>query len=97
LRKERFNFFEGLKHSQKPRCEMRKKIVITAITDRDLQAVLEEHGLAGMIDAKELTCCACSDVLTWENIGAFVVSGEGVKLFCSLSECIESAERAQKL
>jgi len=75
---------------------MRERIEISAVRDRDLRAVLEKYGLAEKIDRGEQTCSSCSDILTWENIGAFIVLSEGLELFCSLSECLEAAKRRKK-
>jgi len=75
---------------------MRNKIEIAAVTDSDLRAVLNRFGVAEKIDREEEICSSCSDVLTWESIGAFVVLGDRVKLFCCLSECLEAAEREKK-
>lgn len=75
---------------------MRNKIEIAAVRDRDLRAVLDRYGAAEKIDRQEEICSSCSDILTWETIGAFVVFSDGIKLYCCLSECLEAAERAKK-
>jgi hypothetical protein len=70
---------------------MSEKVELPSVRDRDLRSILDYHGLAVEIDAGSLLCSSCGDVMTWENIGAILVRGKDLVLFCNLSDCIEAA------
>ena len=72
------------------------KVEIPAVRDRDLRGILDRFGLSEKMDKGELTCEPCSRTLTWENLGALLVKGGELLLFCNLSECIaEAAKRGE--
>lgn len=70
---------------------MRKRVVVPAVRDRDLQAILAAHGLAPDFEASRLHCPFCAEVLTWDNIGGILVQKQEPVLFCNLPDCIEQA------
>jgi hypothetical protein len=74
---------------------MREKFEISAVRDRDLRDILDAFGLSEKIDNEELTCWSCSATLTWDNIGGFIVAKKGLRLFCSVSDCIEAAKKEE--
>ena len=71
---------------------MREKIELSAVRHRDMRNVLNEYGLSQKIDNGELICPSCLEILTWDNLGGFIVIGRRPKLFCSLTECMEAVK-----
>ena len=72
---------------------MRKKVEVPAVADTDLRTVLMAYGLAEKMDKRELTCEHCDEPLAWENLGALLVVGQTLQLFCNMCECIEAASK----
>ena len=72
---------------------MRKKIEIIAVKYSDLRGILNQYSLAEKIENGELMCRNCSETLTWNNIGGFVVARDTVRLFCDNPDCIEESKR----
>jgi hypothetical protein len=70
---------------------MRPKLDILAMRERDIRLLLEQEGMAEALDAGELICSACSEPLTWETLGGFVIEEGKPVPFCNMSDCIESA------
>lgn len=69
---------------------VRQQIELPCIRDRDLRKVLETHNIASKIDSEELLCDSCSEIITWENIGAILVKDRTLVICCDLAECMES-------
>ena len=72
---------------------MRKKIEISAVRDRDIRMILDQHQLSEKIDKGELMCPSCSGTLTWDNLGGFVVVRGRPLLFCSHPACVDAARQ----
>jgi len=72
---------------------MREKIEIPAFRDKDMRKILDHFGKLDGMEKAELSCQYCSLTLTWNNLGAMLVRGEGLLLYCNLSECLEEASK----
>jgi len=64
-------------------------LVLPVARDRDLRLILEDYGLLEQFEAGEILCDHCGSQLSWDNLGAVVTSGEKLKLYCDLPDCIE--------
>lgn len=53
---------------------------VDAVYDDDLWAILEEFGLLDQLDRGELTCMETGVVLTRQNVGALVVTPDGLRI-----------------
>lgn len=71
---------------------MRQKINIPAMHEKDMREYLSQLGLAEKIDRGELECVICGTILTWDNIGAFIMKAGNPTMICSRTECIENAQ-----
>ena len=72
---------------------MGEKIELPAVRDRDVRSILEHFELAKYMANGQLNCHSCSQVLTWDNLGALLPKGGSLLLFCHLSECLDAATR----
>lgn len=67
--------------------------MIDAVLDRDLLKIIEDFQLLGKFNAGLLRCPNCNKVITYENIGAFKVLNEEIRIYCDdficLNELIE--------
>ena len=75
---------------------MTETVQVTAVRDRDLEAILGRFGLVEKMNDGLLDCESCTRVLTWENLGAMLVKKKKLVLYCDLSECIECAAKGGK-
>lgn len=66
-------------------------LVLPVARDRDLRLIFESFGLLEQFEAGELACENCATQLSWDNLGAVVPSGEKLRLYCDLPDCIEQA------
>jgi hypothetical protein len=66
-------------------------IELSAVADRNLAAILERHGLLDRMQKGELTCHFCGQLITWDNLGALLVTDGKLVPCCNLSECITAA------
>ncbi|OYT56583.1 MAG: hypothetical protein B6U76_03265 [Desulfurococcales archaeon ex4484_217_2] len=74
--------------------EMRKeKIPLTAFYDEDMEAIAKKLKLYDDIRFGKMKCFICGAKVTFENLGAFLKTGDGVKVVCDNSECIFKAIR----
>jgi len=70
---------------------------IPAVHDWHLERVLADLGLLLALDAGELRCACCQDVLSLETIGGILVRRKGrYSLVCSRIDCIEKAPEANQ-
>lgn len=70
---------------------MIKNIKIPAIHDKDLKNVLDKFGATAKIEAKEIRCSNCNEIITWENLFAFKIISGVLIFFCSEPDCIEKS------
>lgn len=61
---------------------------LNALYEEELRAFLEAHHLLEPLQRGELKCVVCGDVLTEENIGAFIRKGEGFQIVCRKPSCM---------
>ncbi len=73
---------------------MRETLDLPAIKDSDLRSILDHYGFSDKLDNEDLQCESCSESLNWHNIGAMLVKGQKLILFCNFSECIDEATRS---
>ena len=73
---------------------MSKKFEIPAIHDKDLRKILETFGLTEKLDNNQLECSRCGNILTWDTIAAFRVSGNTLDIYCNDPECLEIASNS---
>lgn len=66
-------------------------LVLPVARDRDLRLILENYGLLEQFEAGEILCDHCGSLLSWDNLGAVVPSGEKLRLCCDRPDCIEQA------
>jgi hypothetical protein len=72
---------------------MSPKIEIPAIRDADLRTILRSFEYTSDLDNASLPCEFCSRPMGWEDIGALLVTGGRVVVYCDLSDCIEEATK----
>jgi hypothetical protein len=63
--------------------------VLQAIHDDDLMAYLESLGLLKEFQLGRLTCRACGDVITMDNLNAFLPDSGQIRIFCSKPDCVK--------
>jgi hypothetical protein len=64
---------------------------IHAVSDRDLDGLLESLGLTEDLANGKLNCYCCGSKLSKENIGCIYPIKNEVKLCCSTLDCLEKA------
>lgn len=67
----------------------RQQLEVPCIRDKDLRKILEGKNIASKIDNGELLCESCSDIITFDNIGAILVNEGTLVICCNLDECFE--------
>jgi hypothetical protein len=72
---------------------MNKKIQIPAIHDKDLRQILDNFGVASMIDGGDIFCVNCNQTITWSNLFAFKVSEDKLVFFCEDLDCIDKSSK----
>jgi len=73
-------------------------IKLNAVTDKDLRSILEQFDLRQSFETGTLSCACCDTILGWNNLGAVVVNGSKLELFCEKPECITAAgERGSEI
>ena len=75
---------------------MTNKVEIPAVLDKDLMGILKHFDLEEKLKEGALDCEGCLNSLSWDNLGAIMVKGNTLLLYCNLSECIESATHEKK-
>lgn len=66
-------------------------VSLPAIERKDLHGVLEKYGLLTPFMQGTLRCSSCSAILNDTNMGALLVRGDSLVVYCNSPECIEVA------
>jgi hypothetical protein len=61
--------------------------------ERDLRILFERCGLSEKLKNGELVCAVCSQVITLETIGGFIVRQGQIVPFCNISKCIDALKQ----
>ena len=69
------------------------RLTVPAVERRDLAKILEPLGILEPLAAGAVQCQSCSNILTINTVGAVLVQGSELLLFCNLADCIEEASR----
>lgn len=72
---------------------MRERIGVQAVQSKELRSILDRFCLTEPLESGELHCPSCNTVLSWDNIGGFVILGGKPKLFCSAADCLASTRQ----
>jgi len=72
---------------------VRQQIELPCIRDKDLRKILETRNIASNIDNNELLCESCSEIITWDNIGAILVKEGKLVVCCDLIDCLENLSK----
>lgn len=62
---------------------------MSAVHDRDLDALLHELGVRSKLRAGRLRCAICDSVVTSENIGALFYDSGQVRVLCNGIGCLD--------
>ena len=68
---------------------MRKKRLIRAVYEKDLDEFLENAGLLEDFQKGNLKCAICGDIINIENISRFVIQDGNILLVCIQPSCRE--------
>ena len=68
---------------------MRKKRLIRAVYEKDLDEFLENAGLLTDFQQGNLRCVICEGVINNENISRFIIKDDTVLVVCIQSSCRE--------
>jgi hypothetical protein len=70
---------------------MSQQLYIRAILEKDLHTLLERLGLASKVDEGTYICRICGRIITWDNLGGFIVHNKQPVLFCDSADCVEAS------
>ena len=74
--------------------EMHKeRVSLTAFYEEDVEAIAKKLKLYDEIKSGKMKCFICGRKVTFENLGAFLKTGDGVKVVCDNTECLFKAMR----
>jgi len=82
-----------------PRLRERGKesIEVPALYEEDIEEVSRRLGLHDKLVKGELRCFICGKPVNLENLGAFLRTGDGIKVVCSDPPCILKAVEIAKI
>ena len=72
---------------------MRTRIEVNAANKKDLSNILSSYGLDEAINRGEIECSFCTDAITWDSLGGFLIKNGQPILFCNMPDCLESAAK----
>ncbi len=70
-----------------------EKVSIPAFFDDDLEAIARKLGLYDDLVRGTAKCFICGKRVTLRNLGAFLKTGDGIKVVCDDSACLYKAVR----
>lgn len=62
---------------------------LQAVHDDDLMTYMDSLGLLKEFQLGRLTCRTCGDVITMENLHAFLPDSGQIRVFCSKPDCVK--------
>ncbi len=62
---------------------------LQAVHDDDLMTYMESLGLRKDFERGNLICRICGDVITLENLNAFLPDSGQIRVFCSKPDCVK--------
>lgn len=68
---------------------MSEKIEVNGIKDSDVKALLEKFNILLEFNEGKIHCGSCGDVVTYENLGGFIIHNKQLLIFCNLPDCID--------
>ena len=74
---------------------MKETVHISAIHDKDLMPLLQEHQLATPLEQGKVRCHACAQPVTWDNIGGIAFKQGRLVLYCESMACLGGIKSQQ--
>lgn len=75
---------------------MLNKTEISAVHKTKLRGFLEKLELWGQLQNGEIRCAICEGVVSLENIGLIIPSGNEILVCCSKAECLFKAGKLRR-
>jgi len=68
-----------------------EKVSVPAFFEEDLEAIAKKLGYYEALVRGEVKCFICGRQVSLQNVGAFIKTGEGVKVVCDSTTCLFKA------
>ncbi|RLE90948.1 MAG: hypothetical protein DRN04_13955 [Thermoprotei archaeon] len=72
---------------------LKEKIPLPAFYEEDMEAIAKKLKLYDDIRLGKVKCFICGEKVTFTNLGAFLKTGDGIKIVCGKPECLFKAIR----
>ena len=69
----------------------KERVSIPAFYEEDAEAIARKLKLYDDIKSGRTRCFICGCTVTFKNLGAFLKTGDGVKVVCDRAECLAKA------
>jgi len=70
-----------------------EKVRVPAFFEEDLEAIAKKLGYYEALVHGEVKCFICGKQVSLQNVGAFIKTGDGIKVVCDSTICLFKAIR----